>query len=77
MELLHHYNINVSGKHAVVVGRSNIVGKPMIQCMLNKNATVTVCHSKTKNLLQITKQALHFRLELTYLFIFCLTFYYL
>lgn len=57
MRMLDEYNIDIEGKHAVIIGRSNIVGKPMIQCMLNKNATVTVCHSKTKNLPEITKQA--------------------
>ena len=50
-------NITMSGKHVVIVGRSNIVGKPMLQCLLNKNATVTVCHSRTKNLAEITKMA--------------------
>ena len=57
MRMLAEYNIDIQGKHAVIIGRSNIVGKPMIQCMLNKNATVTVCHSKTKNLVEITRQA--------------------
>ena len=57
MRIFAEYNIDIEGKHAVIIGRSNIVGKPMIQCMLNKNATVTVCHSKTKNLAEITKQA--------------------
>ena len=57
MKMLEEYNIEVEGKHAVVLGRSNIVGKPMLQCLLNKNATVTICHSKTKNLPEITKQA--------------------
>ena len=57
MRLLSEYNIEIQGKHTVIIGRSNIVGKPMIQCMLNKSATVTVCHSKTKNLAEITKQA--------------------
>lgn len=57
MRLLEEYKIEIEGKHAVVIGRSNIVGKPMIQCLLNKNATVTVCHSKTQNLKEITKQA--------------------
>lgn len=50
-------NIEIAGKNAVVVGRSNIVGKPMFHLLLQKNATVTVCHSKTKNLAEITKQA--------------------
>lgn len=57
MKLLEEYNIDIEGKNAVVIGRSNIVGKPMLQCLLNKNATVTICHSKTKNLLDITKNA--------------------
>lgn len=57
VRLLQEYNIDIEGKNAVVVGRSNIVGKPMLQCLLNKNATVTVCHSKTKNLSEITKLA--------------------
>lgn len=57
MRILNEYNINPEGKHAVIIGRSNIVGKPMLQCLLNKNATVTVCHSKTENLSAITKQA--------------------
>ncbi len=55
--LLDEYNIELEGKHAVVIGRSNIVGKPMAQMLLNRNATVTTCHSKTKNLAQITKTA--------------------
>ncbi|MBP3464149.1 MAG: bifunctional methylenetetrahydrofolate dehydrogenase/methenyltetrahydrofolate cyclohydrolase FolD [Clostridia bacterium] len=57
MKIFEDYNINLEGKNAVVIGRSNIVGKPMSQCLLNKNATVTICHSKTKNLSEITKQA--------------------
>ena len=57
MRMLEEYNVDVEGKHAVIIGRSNIVGKPMLQCLLNKNATVTICHSKTKNLKEITKQA--------------------
>ncbi len=57
MKLLDEYNVDIEGKNAVVIGRSNIVGKPMLQCLLNKNATVTICHSKTKNLLEITKEA--------------------
>ena len=56
-KMLEAYNIPVEGKRAVIIGRSNIVGKPLIQCMLNKNATVTVCHSKTENLKDITKEA--------------------
>lgn len=50
MKMLEHYNIDVTGKRAVVVGRSNIVGKPMAMLLLNADATVTVCHSKTENL---------------------------
>ena len=55
--LLDEYNIDLDGKHAVVVGRSNIVGRPMSQMLLNRNATVTICHSHTKNLAQIIKTA--------------------
>ncbi|MFD2630790.1 bifunctional methylenetetrahydrofolate dehydrogenase/methenyltetrahydrofolate cyclohydrolase FolD [Oceanobacillus kapialis] len=55
--MLKSKDISIAGKHAVVVGRSNIVGKPVGQLLLNENATVTYCHSKTKNLAQITKQA--------------------
>ncbi len=55
--LLNRYNIQIEGKRAVVVGRSNIVGKPIAMLLLNKNATVTICHSKTKNLEKITKEA--------------------
>jgi len=57
VKLLEHYNIETEGKNAVVIGRSNIVGKPMMQCLLEKNATVTVCHSRTKNLEEYTKKA--------------------
>ena len=57
MKMLEHYNINPEGKHAVVIGRSNIVGKPMAQCLLKANSTVTICHSKTQNLSDITKTA--------------------
>jgi len=57
IKMLEEYNIEIEGKNAVVIGRSNIVGKPMLQCLLNKNATVTICHSKTKNLKEITKNA--------------------
>ncbi|MBP3820118.1 bifunctional 5,10-methylenetetrahydrofolate dehydrogenase/5,10-methenyltetrahydrofolate cyclohydrolase [bacterium] len=55
--LLDEYEINLEGKHAVVIGRSNIVGRPMAQMLLNRNATVTICHSKTKNLSDIIKTA--------------------
>ena len=57
MKLFEKYNIELAGKSAVVLGRSNIVGKPMSLCLLNKDATVTICHSKTKDLSEITKQA--------------------
>ena len=57
MKMFEAYNINLEGKDVVIVGRSNIVGKPLIQCCLNKNATVTVCHSKTKDLKEHTKNA--------------------
>ncbi len=57
MEMLKHYNIPLEGKRAVVIGRSNTVGKPMALMLLSANATVTVCHSKTANLSEITKQA--------------------
>ena len=55
--LLNDYKINIAGKHAVIVGRSNIVGKPLSYMLLEKNATVTICHSKTQNLSSITKTA--------------------
>ena len=57
MELLNRYNINVSGANVVIVGRSDLVGKPMSVMMLNEDATVTVCHSKTKNLKEFTRNA--------------------
>ena len=57
MKMFEEYNIDLEGKEVVIVGRSNIVGKPLIQCCLNKNATVTVCHSKTKNLKEHTSRA--------------------
>lgn len=57
IRMFEEYNIELEGKNAVILGRSNIVGKPMIQCMLNKNATVTVCHSRTNNIEEITKKA--------------------
>ncbi|MGN0567737.1 MAG: bifunctional 5,10-methylenetetrahydrofolate dehydrogenase/5,10-methenyltetrahydrofolate cyclohydrolase, partial [Acutalibacteraceae bacterium] len=57
MTMLHHENIDISGKNCVVIGRSNIVGKPMAMLLLKENATVTVCHSKTQNLSEITRQA--------------------
>ncbi|MBO6272335.1 bifunctional methylenetetrahydrofolate dehydrogenase/methenyltetrahydrofolate cyclohydrolase [bacterium] len=55
--LLDYYNVPIEGKHAVVIGRSNIVGKPMAQMLLQRNATVTICHSKTENLEDIIKAA--------------------
>lgn len=55
--LLDEYGIPLEGKHVVIVGRSNIVGRPLSQMILNRNATVTVCHSHTKNLAEITKTA--------------------
>ncbi len=57
IKLLKHEGIELSGKNAVVVGRSNIVGKPMAMLLLNENCTVTVCHSKTKDLAEICKKA--------------------
>ena len=57
MKMFEEYNIDLSRKDVVILGRSNIVGKPLIQCCLNKNATVTVCHSKTKNIEEHTKRA--------------------
>ena len=53
MELLEEYKIDPTGKDCVIIGRSNIVGKPQAMLMLHKNATVTICHSKTKNLSEI------------------------
>lgn len=57
IKMLEEYNIPIQGENAVVVGRSNIVGKPLAQCLLNKNATVIICHSKTENLSNYTKNA--------------------
>lgn len=57
MDLLAYYDINIEGKECVVLGRSNIVGKPMALLLLGKNGTVTVCHSRTKNLADITRRA--------------------
>lgn len=57
MKLLEEYNINLKGANVVILGRSNIVGKPLAQCLLNEDATVTICHSKTKNIEEITKNA--------------------
>lgn len=57
LKLIEHYQIETSGKNCVIIGRSDIVGKPMSALMLQKNCTVTVCHSKTKNLSDFTRQA--------------------
>ena len=57
IQLLKRSNIDIAGKHCVVIGRSNIVGKPMALLMLRENATVTVCHSKTSNLKELCSQA--------------------
>jgi methylenetetrahydrofolate dehydrogenase (NADP+)/methenyltetrahydrofolate cyclohydrolase len=57
IKLLEHYNIPTTGKNCVVIGRSDIVGKPMSALMLNKNCTVTICHSKTQNINSFTQQA--------------------
>lgn len=57
IKMFEEYNIDLSGKNVVILGRSNIVGKPLIHCCLNKNATVTTCHSKTQNLAQKAKEA--------------------
>ncbi len=57
MELMKYYGIDICGKHCVIIGRSNIVGKPQAMLMLKENATVTICHSRTKDLASVTKQA--------------------
>lgn len=57
MQLLDYYNIPLEGKNAVVIGRSNLVGKPLAQLLLDRNCTVTICHSRTQNLAQITSNA--------------------
>ena len=57
IQLLKGYNVEFSGKHAVVIGRSNIVGKPQAMLLLHKNATVTICHSRTKDLASVTRRA--------------------
>lgn len=57
MELLHFYNVEVLGKNCVVIGRSNIVGKPMSLLLLAENGTVTICHSKTKDLKAVAREA--------------------
>lgn len=57
MEILRYYKIPIEGRHAVIIGRSNIVGKPMAQLLLDANATVTICHSKSQQLNSFSKQA--------------------
>ena len=57
MDILKHYKIDVEGKRVVIVGRSDLVGKPLASMMINAHATVTLCHSRTKNLEKITKKA--------------------
>lgn len=57
MELIAESNVEIEGKNCVVIGRSNIVGKPMSMLLLHKNGTVTTCHSRTKNIKEVTKQA--------------------
>ncbi len=57
MEMLHSYDIPVSGKNCVVIGRSNIVGKPMAMLLLHENGTVTICHSRTQNLAEVCARA--------------------
>jgi methylenetetrahydrofolate dehydrogenase (NADP+)/methenyltetrahydrofolate cyclohydrolase len=57
IELLDRYDIEISGKHAVIIGRSNIVGKPVSMLLLQRNATITICHSRTQNLEEVTRSA--------------------
>ena len=57
VEMLDYMGVEITGKHCVIIGRSDIVGKPMAMLMLQRDATVTVCHSKTKNLADITRTA--------------------
>ncbi len=57
IKMLEFYKVPIEGKHAVIVGRSNIVGRPIAVMLLNRNATVTICHSRTKNLAEHTKNA--------------------
>ncbi|MEG1899953.1 MAG: bifunctional 5,10-methylenetetrahydrofolate dehydrogenase/5,10-methenyltetrahydrofolate cyclohydrolase [Bacilli bacterium] len=57
LDILNYYHITITGKHVVIVGRSSLVGKPLLNLMLNNNATVTICHSKTTNLKDITNLA--------------------
>ena len=57
MTMFEEYNIDLTGKNVVILGRSNIVGKPLIHCCLNRNATITTCHSKTQNIKEIASRA--------------------
>lgn len=57
IRIIDYYNLEIEGKHAVIIGRSPILGKPLAMMLLNKNATVTICHSRTKNLPEIVKNA--------------------
>ncbi|MDR2647167.1 MAG: bifunctional 5,10-methylenetetrahydrofolate dehydrogenase/5,10-methenyltetrahydrofolate cyclohydrolase [Oscillospiraceae bacterium] len=57
MEILKHYQVDLCGKHAVILGRSLVVSKPLAMMLLEQNATITICHSKTKNLCRITREA--------------------
>ena len=57
IELLDHYDIEISGKHAVIIGRSNIVGKPVSMLLLQRNATITICHSRPQDLEELTRSA--------------------
>ena len=57
IELLDHYDIEIPGKHAVIIGRSNIVGKPVSMLLLQRNATITICHSRTQDLEEVTRSA--------------------
>jgi methylenetetrahydrofolate dehydrogenase (NADP+) / methenyltetrahydrofolate cyclohydrolase len=57
LRLLDHHRIDLAGRHAVVVGRSAVVGKPVAHLLLDRNATVTICHSRTRDLAAITRQA--------------------
>ena len=57
MQILRHYAVRLEGSHAVVLGRSDVIGKPLSMMLLSENATVTICHSKTANLPEICRQA--------------------
>ncbi|MGP0628881.1 bifunctional methylenetetrahydrofolate dehydrogenase/methenyltetrahydrofolate cyclohydrolase FolD [Nitrospina sp. 32_T5] len=57
IEMLDHYKIDIEGKRAVIIGRSNIVGKPMAMLLLQRNATITICHSRTKDLPEVAREA--------------------